>query len=126
MLALQLLCFISGLVRGRLRSEPVPLGFSDGIQHADLRSSGITGFSGGLASLAYSSKLESVRFSETSVSFYQTTWRQLPEDGTVYSVACMSDCRRGFWKIGFIDHLHAVTTNNYNIIADFHNLQSFL
>jgi hypothetical protein len=36
----------------------------------------------------------------------------------------MSDSRRGFGlDIGFIDHLHVVTTNNYNSIADFHTLQ---
>jgi hypothetical protein len=28
-----------------------------------------------------------------------------------------------FWKIGFIDHLEFVTTNNYKNIVDFHNLQ---
>jgi hypothetical protein len=33
------------------------------------------------------------------------------------------DCIRGFLIIGFIDHLQVVTINNYNIIADFYNLQ---
>jgi hypothetical protein len=32
----------------------------------------------------------------------------------------MSDYRGGF---GFVDHLRVVTTDNYNIIADFHTLQ---
>jgi hypothetical protein len=36
----------------------------------------------------------------------------------------MSDYRRGFGlDIGFIDHLQVVTTNNYDIVADFHTLQ---
>jgi hypothetical protein len=35
-----------------------------------------------------------------------------------------SDSRRGFGLgIAFIDHLQVVTTNNYNITADFHTLQ---
>jgi hypothetical protein len=35
----------------------------------------------------------------------------------------MSDSRRGFGlDIGFIDHLQIITTNNYNIIANFHTL----
>jgi hypothetical protein len=37
---------------------------------------------------------------------------------------CYSDYLRGFGlKIGFIDHLQVVTTNNYNTGANFHNLQ---
>jgi hypothetical protein len=36
----------------------------------------------------------------------------------------MSDYRRGFgFDIGFTDHLQVTTTNNRNIIADFHTLQ---
>jgi hypothetical protein len=36
----------------------------------------------------------------------------------------MGDYRWGFrLGIGFIDNLQVVTTNNYNIIADFHTLQ---
>jgi hypothetical protein len=36
----------------------------------------------------------------------------------------MSDSRRGVGlDIGFIDHLQVVTTNNHNIIANFHTLQ---
>jgi hypothetical protein len=36
----------------------------------------------------------------------------------------LSDSRRGFrLEIGFVDHLHGVTTNNYNIISNFHTLQ---
>jgi hypothetical protein len=32
--------------------------------------------------------------------------------------------KKGFWLvIGFIDHLQAVSTNNYNTTADLHNLQ---
>jgi hypothetical protein len=34
------------------------------------------------------------------------------------------DCRRGFsFDTAFIDHLHVITTKNYNTIADFHTLQ---
>jgi hypothetical protein len=41
-----------------------------------------------------------------------------------YIVTCMRASRRGFGlKIGFIDHLQVVTTNNYNTIANFHILQ---
>jgi hypothetical protein len=32
-------------------------------------------------------------------------------------------CRRGFWIIGFINHLQIATTSNYGAIADFHTLQ---
>jgi hypothetical protein len=36
----------------------------------------------------------------------------------------LSDSRWGFGlDIGFIDHLHVVTTKNYNTIANFHTLQ---
>jgi hypothetical protein len=39
-------------------------------------------------------------------------------------VTCMSGSQRGFGlEIGFTDHLQDVTTNNYNTIANFHNLQ---
>jgi hypothetical protein len=32
---------------------------------------------------------------------------------------CMSDSRRGFWIIGFIDHLRIMTTSNYNSLTSY-------
>jgi hypothetical protein len=42
----------------------------------------------------------------------------------MHIVTCVSDCRQGLGlDIGFIEHLHVVTTNNYNTITNFHTLQ---
>jgi hypothetical protein len=40
--------------------------------------------------LAYSStlKMEATRSSETSVDFYRTTWRYIPEDRTLHNYIC--------------------------------------
>jgi hypothetical protein len=53
--------------------------------------------------------------------------QRFPTQAQVTSQYChVSQClRRGFgFVIGFIGYLHVVTTNNYNTIADLHNLQS--
>jgi hypothetical protein len=40
------------------------------------------------------------------------------------NITCMSDSRRGFGlEIGFTQQTQVVTTNHYNIIANFHILQ---
>jgi hypothetical protein len=43
---------------------------------------------------------------------------------TILSRSMWCDYRRGFWIVGFIDHLQVATTNNYNTITDLHTYSS--
>jgi hypothetical protein len=54
-------------------------------------------------------KMKAVSFSEASVNFYKTTWRHVPEDGSVRK----TDNSAGYCKVGtlFI-HLEATKLRN--------------
>jgi hypothetical protein len=86
--------------------------------------------------------LQYVCSSKTSVNFYQTTWRRIPDSSPLPKnlkiiliirssekhniVTCMCDYRWGFrFHIGFIGHLYTQlrTMSNYSTTTDLHSSQ---